>query len=107
MIDWSRIQELRDEIGADDFQEVVELFMSEVQDSLTDLGIAPEDCRHVQERLHFLKGSALNLGFAEMSRLCQAGELAAASGHPETVSVTRVQEVFANSCAAFLRDLPQ
>ncbi len=106
MIDWSRIHELRDEIGADDFQEVVDLFMSEVEDSLTDLRAASTDSSRLQEQLHFLKGSALNLGFKEMSQLCQAGELAAASGHPETVSVTRVQEVFEDSRAAFLRNLP-
>ncbi len=72
MIDWSRIHELRDEIGADDFQEVVDLFMSEVEDSLTDLGAASTDSSRLQEQLHFLKGSALNLGFKEMSQLCQA-----------------------------------
>jgi hypothetical protein len=30
MIDWDRVQELRDEIGAEAFGEVVELFLEEV-----------------------------------------------------------------------------
>lgn len=34
MIDWARIIELHDEIGADDFNEVVELFLSEVEERI-------------------------------------------------------------------------
>ena len=34
MIDWSRVEELRDKIGAEDFDEVVELFLSEVEDRI-------------------------------------------------------------------------
>ena len=29
MIDWARVSELRDEVGAEDFDEVVELFLEE------------------------------------------------------------------------------
>ena len=29
MIDWTRVKELQDEIGADDFAEVVQLFLEE------------------------------------------------------------------------------
>ena len=32
MIDWSRVNELRDEVGAEDFEEVVELFLEEVEE---------------------------------------------------------------------------
>ncbi|WP_146584474.1 Hpt domain-containing protein [Puniceibacterium confluentis] len=105
MIDWQRIHELHSEIGADDFQEVVDLFLSEVEDSLGDLASVTINAQLLQERLHFLKGSALNLGFSEMARLCQAGELAAAAGQHQTVKVAKVHEVFAESRTAFLRDL--
>ena len=30
MIDWPRVKELKDEIGAEDFGEVVDLFLEEV-----------------------------------------------------------------------------
>ena len=30
MIDWQRVNELRDEVGAEDFEEVVDLFLEEV-----------------------------------------------------------------------------
>ena len=35
MIDWERVRELRSEIGADDFAEVVEMFLSEADEAVT------------------------------------------------------------------------
>ena len=32
MIDWKRVRELRDEIGEEDFSEVVDLFLEEVEE---------------------------------------------------------------------------
>ena len=37
MIDWERVRELRSEIGADDFAEVVEMFLSEADEAVTRL----------------------------------------------------------------------
>ena len=34
MIDWTRVSELRDEVGAEDFDEVVELFLEEVDEAI-------------------------------------------------------------------------
>lgn len=67
MIDWTRVAELRAEIGAEDFDEVAELFLMEVEDTLSRLSRASADVTQMQELLHFLKGSALNLGFSDMS----------------------------------------
>ena len=79
MIDWSRVEELRDEIGAEDFDEVVELFLSEVEDRI-DLALTKAESESFEEDLHFLKGSALNLGFDQFAQLCDAGEQQAANG---------------------------
>lgn len=106
MIDWTRIRELRDEIGSDDFTEVVELFLAEVEETLDTLETASSSACLLEEKLHFLKGSALNLGFSAMSRLCQDGETAAAAGNPEAVDVARVKAIFAESRVAFLQELP-
>ncbi|SNR36786.1 Hpt domain-containing protein [Puniceibacterium sediminis] len=106
MIDWSRIRELRDEIGHDDFQEVVELFLSEVEETLETLEGVSGDARQLEEKMHFLKGSALNLGFVAMSGMCQEGETAAAAGNAEAVDVHRVIATFAQSRIAFLQELP-
>ena len=70
MINWNRVAELRHEVGEDDFDEVVELFIEEVEDVLATLGQNDD----LPKDLHFLKGSALNLGFTEMARLCTEGE---------------------------------
>ena len=106
MIDWGRILELRDEIGPDDFEEVVTLFLSEVEESLAGLAAASFDAKRLEETMHFLKGSALNLGFSGMSLICQAGERAAAQGNPESVEIDTLHESFDRSRAMFLQELP-
>lgn len=81
MIDWSKVEELRNKIGVDDFDEVVELFLSEVEDRI-DVALTKADSESFEEGLHFLKGSALNLGFDQFAQLCGAGEQQAANGVP-------------------------
>ncbi len=73
MIDWNRVEELHDEVGEEDFVEIVELFLSELQEavaSLDGLGTGQTLC----DALHGIKGSASNLGFKAVSELCATGE---------------------------------
>lgn len=100
MIDWARVTELRDEIGPDDFDEVAELFLLEVEDTLSRLEGAMNDPPLMQEHLHFLKGSALNLGFREMSAICSAGEADAAQGRV-TVDPMELKAVYRSSRTVF------
>jgi histidine phosphotransfer protein HptB len=79
MIDWGRVRDLRMEIGADDFSEVIALFLEEADDVVCRLENLT-DARAIEGCLHFLKGSALNLGFAALAQICQTGEKRAASG---------------------------
>lgn len=79
MIDWARVNELRDEIGAADFAEVVTLFLEEADEVVGRLSNRLGAPR-LEADLHFLKGAALNLGFAEFAGLCQNGERHAAHG---------------------------
>lgn len=72
MIDTDRLNELRDEVGADDLAEVVALFCDEVEEVLGLLDGAPPDA--APSHLHFLKGSALNIGFSRVSALCRDQE---------------------------------
>ena len=37
MIDWARVSELRDEVGAEDYDDVVELFLEEVDEAIVAL----------------------------------------------------------------------
>lgn len=77
MIEWNRVEELRAEIGPDGFADVLDLFFEEVEGVLETIGGDPAQLEHA---LHFLKGSAWNLGFATFGRLCQDGERAASLG---------------------------
>jgi HPt (histidine-containing phosphotransfer) domain-containing protein len=101
MIDWGRVTELKTEIGEDDMAEVVELFLSEVEEELDTLPEAV-GAKALAEKLHFLKGSALNLGLVDFSRLCQAAETAAAGGDRSAVDTGQLRTCFAEARAALL-----
>ncbi|MGR3761243.1 Hpt domain-containing protein [Roseobacteraceae bacterium NS-SX3] len=104
MIDWPRVKELRDEVGAEDFGEVVDLFLEEVEDVIGRLG---RDGRtELEQDLHFLKGSALNLGFEEFSALCMEGERLSAQGEAASVDIDAIVARFETSKAAFLSGMP-
>lgn len=101
MIDWVRLEELREEVGADDFCDVVEIFLEEV-DAVVER-LHPDAVESLEDDLHFLKGSALNLGFDAFAGLCQAGETAARNGQGATVDVEAVKDCYQTSRAIFLR----
>lgn len=106
MIDWTRVHELVDEIGAEDFAEVVELFLDEVETAIDLLDTAEGNPIVTQEQMHFLKGAALNLGFESLAQLCIKGERAAAAGQPEAVPPSEVRQVYGASREVFEQDLP-
>ena len=104
MIDWDRVASLREEIGMADFAEVVEMFLTESEEAVARLTAGRPDPT-LEADLHFLKGSALNLGFSHLAALCSAGEKRAAAGL--FVDVQDVAEGFAATRRAFeagLRD---
>lgn len=106
MIDWSRVDELVEEIGAEDFGEVVELFLDEVENAIAQLESSDGNPVIVEEQMHFLKGAALNLGFEELAQLCLKGEKSANAGRPEVVTPQQVRRAFEASKAQFEQDLP-
>mgnify|MGYP006282912513 CR=1 FL=1 len=92
MINWNRVNELRDEVGADDFDEVVTLFLEEVSAALDDIardGPTPED-------RHFLRGSAANLGFDGLALLCD-----------QDADTAALRECYDQSRARFLCDMEE
>lgn len=100
MIDWDRVNELRDEIGAEDFAEVVEIFLEEVDEEMAKLS-DDADQKDMEATLHFLKGSALNLGFSHFSELCQNSEIAARAG--ATADTAALKSSYAASKSEFLK----
>ena len=100
MIDWDRVNELRDEVGADEFEEVVEIFLEELSEGMERLraGLPPGS---YESELHFLKGGALNLGFAGLAEVCGAGEKMAREGDADAVDLSAVLKAYEESLRAF------
>jgi HPt (histidine-containing phosphotransfer) domain-containing protein len=101
MIDWTRVSELQDEIGAEGFAEVVDLFLEETDEAVGRLSAGPPR-DEIEGLLHFLKGSAVNLGLASLARLCSEGERRAAAGQPEAVDLAEVAAVYRRCKEEFL-----
>lgn len=106
MIDWARVTTLRDEVGEEDFAEVVEIFIEEVTEMVQRLRDAPR-IETLGADLHALKGSALNLGFMDFSELCQAGETAAADGQADTIVLSPILDSYDKSKQALLDGLSE
>lgn len=81
-IDWARVEELRDEVGSEDFIEITALFLSEIEEALASLP-ATDDTVALTDAYHGMKGSALNLGFTTLAERCAHGEAAPTEIAPE------------------------
>ena len=104
VIDWDRIEVLQQEVGADAFDEIVIVFLDEV-DTVIDRLAATPDPGNLHADLHFLKGSGLNLGFAEFAELCRQGEDRAAAGG--AVDVAAIVASYRASRAALLAHIAE
>lgn len=104
MIDWGRVNELKAEIGDEDFAEVAEIFLEEVDEVIMRLRASPDPMR-LEQDMHFLKGSALNLGFQSLSEICGQNEKTAARGQPGQIQLDPVFKAYAQSKAAFMAKL--
>lgn len=105
MIDWARVSELRNEVGAEDFEDVVQLFLAEVED-VTERLQATSDPATLEAELHYLRGSALSLGFTSFSRICLEAERNASAGLLTDEDLSEVLFAFFNSKAEFIEGLP-
>lgn len=105
MIDWNRVAELRDEVGPEDFDEVVDLFLTEVDEEIGELD-AQVTVDDLAAKLHFLKGSALSLGFSEFSDLCAASEKQVATHGVNDVDIASIVGSYNTSRALFVEQLP-
>lgn len=101
MISWDRVNELCEEVGQDDFLEVVEIFLEEVEEVVERLKSSPDPSTYESD-LHFLKGSALNLGFDGLAALCSDGEKMARTGAPQDVNLKLVIDMYDQSKSEFL-----
>ena len=102
MIDWPHVRKLQQNVGADDFTEIVELYFSEVEETLD----------RIQEKgptatdMHLLKGSSANMGFVAFSKACQIAEHALQNAEIEC-DLVAVKECYRDSVTAFVNGLEQ
>ena len=104
MIDWDRIGELRAEIGDDDFAEVLDLFFEDVDEVVAKLQSATGQ-GPLADALHFLKGSAQNIGFVGLAELCLSTENALRGNPASTPDIKCLSEVFAAARNTLLQKL--
>ena len=101
MIDWARVAELRDEIGEDALAEVLLLFTEEVEEVVRRLAHGPK----LAAELHFLKGSAANLGFRAFEGACVEAERRAFAGRTEDIVPGDIRTCYMASKDAFIAGL--
>ena len=80
LIEWKMVIDLREDVGHADFEEIVALFMEEVEETLSRIEKQALNSR-LADDLHFLEGSALNMGFAAFAAACRAAEKAPAESN--------------------------
>jgi len=99
MINWDRVAELLDDFGEEDFEEIVTLFVEEVDACFAEM---QNQSGSFAERLHFLKGSAANLGFQALHTQCQALET-----NIDTSQTPELLALYEASKSAFFAGLAQ
>ena len=96
MISKERLDELRSEVGNDDFEEIVALFIAD-SDGILVKPRAASGPAEAEDLLHTLKGSALNLGFDEVARLCCEGQGSSAGSACWTAQFGHLLDVYEQS----------
>jgi len=98
MLNWSRVNELKDDLGEEDFQEITSLFLEEVEEKLAELSCDMPQA--LADDLHFLKGSAANLGFESFRAMCEQMERAS-----DTAQIGKLTALYKKSKSTFLEGL--
>lgn len=103
MIDWARVQQLQDEVGAEDFDEVIDMFIEEVEIVVARLG-EEQTSAELASHMHFLKGSSLSLGFHDFASLCSDGERNAGTDQMDKVDIASLIHCYEASKSVFLAE---
>ena len=101
MINWVQVRQLEEDVGAEDFGDVVSLFLAEVDQAVAQLDTIPRDPDALAPALHFLRGSAYNLGFQAFGDYCSEGEKLSLGGRIHEVELTKVAALYCRSKQAF------
>lgn len=104
MIDWTRVEQLRSEVGEEDFREVAEMFLEEADEVVEALGKGLDEPA-LESQFHSLKGSALNLGFQTLASTCALQEQHAAAGEFDKIELQSAVDAYLTSKDAFMQRL--
>lgn len=107
MIDWDYVKQLEADIGTAEFNNVVALFLDEVDSEVELLRTAVASADTLKSKMHFLKGSAYYLGFTEFGDICTRNEILAGTGSPEKIDLARLIAVYEQARLQFLKDAPK
>lgn len=105
MIDPDRIHELIEELGSEDFGEIVEVFLEELDDAIAGFdGMAAEPDEAISRAAHFITGSAANLGLSSVAALCSAleGDIRAGQSVDGAARLSAIKDQYFEDRAAFL-----
>lgn len=102
MIDWTRLNGLRADIGEEDFADVAMIFVAEITEHLDRLAADPGSAMAAD--FHFLRGSAANMGFVAMVAACRQAEADCLAG--TIPDLAGVADSFAASLGAIATDIP-
>lgn len=105
MINWDRVRELQRDIGSEEFDEIVAIFIDEVNETAQNLREG-ETLQTLEMLLHSLKNSALNLGLSDLSEQCQSAEIAARAGQTDAVNLPMILQLLDHSIEQFKAGLP-
>lgn len=104
MIDWQQARQLQDDVGKDEMAEVVDLFLSEVDEAI---GLLQDEYESMEAKnksaaFHFLKGCASNLGFREFGDQCSQGEAAINAGGKPAFQIPDLVMTYTESKQLFM-----
>ncbi|MEM7241672.1 MAG: Hpt domain-containing protein [Pseudomonadota bacterium] len=104
MIDWDQVKELEAEIGPEDFGDIVEVFIEEVDEAVAALEGVSLEGEALASAMHFLKGSSANLGFVDLAAYCSEGEIKAKEGASADVDLSKVIALYDASKSKFMAE---
>jgi histidine phosphotransfer protein HptB len=106
MIDWQQARQLQQDVGKEEMAEVVELFLSEVDETIETLQNT-YDVMSASDRsaaFHFLKGCASNLGFKTFGAKCGQGEEDTKSGKEPDFGIADLMNIYTCSKQQFAQE---
>ena len=106
MIDWGQVKSLRDEVGHEDFDEVVELFLEEVEEEVVTRPPEQSANDRTGKRSPLSKRQRDEFGVFRIFDALPGRRIRAASGHAVEIDIDKVINCYAVSKTKFIEELP-